>query len=61
MDLLPDRVADALRPSHERRFPTAITRQEVQDCRFTATKFPGSYGPHHVDDCLDRAAASLPL
>jgi DivIVA domain-containing protein len=61
VDLLLDRVADALRPSHERRFPTAITRQEVQDSRFKATKFRAGYDQHHVDDFLDRAAASLPL
>lgn len=61
VDLLLDRVADALRPAHERRFPTAITRQEVQDSRFKATTFRAGYDQHHVDDFLDRAVASLPL
>ncbi len=61
VDALLDRVADALRPPHERRFPTAITRQEVQDSRFKATKFREGYDQGQVDDFLDRAVAALPF
>ncbi|WP_263120836.1 DivIVA domain-containing protein [Cellulomonas sp. RIT-PI-Y] len=50
-----------MRPPHERRFPTAITRQEVQDSRFKATKFREGYDQGQVDDFLDRAVAALPF
>jgi DivIVA domain-containing protein len=60
VDSLLDRVADALRPVHERRVPTPITRREVTGARFRATRWREGYDEAEVDAFLVRAADSLP-